>query len=171
MSRLRTRETLISPCVGLVPSPDVCTRKKWNYCRTAVHSSTAVIAHGFWLHIGSIPLATSNRHASQLALRRGASRAARNLFTTLPHRLQPFNHRLAQFAVFGFRNRSAKKKSVHLGRNRLTTCETRVTGSTADVSLLCKGSSDVLDQTCVLCSVDLCYDAGCLRSKTKQKEF
>ena len=41
----------------------------------------AVIAHGFWAHIGSIPWATSNRQTSQLALRRGASRTARNLFT------------------------------------------------------------------------------------------
>ena len=54
---------------------------------TAVHRSTAVIAHGFWLHIGSIPWATSTRHTSQLPLRRGASRTARNLFTPLPHRL------------------------------------------------------------------------------------
>ena len=88
MSRLRTRETIISPCVGLAPSLNVCTstRKKRNCC-TAVHSSTAVIAHGFWAHIGSIPWATSNRQTSQLALRRGASRTARNLFTPLPYRL------------------------------------------------------------------------------------
>ena len=80
MSRLRTRETIISPCVGLAPSLNVCTstRKRRNCC-TAVHSSTAVIAHGFWAHIGSIPWATSNRQTSQLALRRRASRTARNL--------------------------------------------------------------------------------------------
>ena len=47
------------------------------------------------------------------------------------------------------------KKSVRLGRNRLLTSETPATGSTADASLLRKGSSDVLDRTCVLCSVDL----------------
>ena len=46
------------------------------YC---VYSSTAVIARGFWVHIGSIPWATSNRQTSQLALRRRASRTARNL--------------------------------------------------------------------------------------------
>ena len=32
MSRLRTRETTISPCVGLALSPDVCTLKKRNCC-------------------------------------------------------------------------------------------------------------------------------------------
>ena len=82
MSRLRTRETTRSPCAGLAPSLNVCTstRKKRNSC-------TAVIAHGFWAHIGSIPWATSNRQTSQLALRRGASRTARNLFTPLPYRL------------------------------------------------------------------------------------
>ena len=75
MSRLRTRETIISPCVGLAPSLNVCTstRKKRNCCTavhsTAVHSITAVIAHGLWAHIGSIPWATSNRQTSQLALR------------------------------------------------------------------------------------------------------
>ena len=44
ISCLRTRETIISPCVGLAPSHNVCTstRKKRNCC-TAVHSSTAVI--------------------------------------------------------------------------------------------------------------------------------
>ena len=43
MSRLRTRETIISPCVGLTPSLNVCTstRRKSNCC-TAVHS-TAVL--------------------------------------------------------------------------------------------------------------------------------
>ena len=87
MSRLRTRETIVSPCVGLAPSLNACTRKKRKNCCTAVHSSTAVIAHGFWAHIGSIPWATSNRQTSQPALRRGASRTARNLFTPLPHRL------------------------------------------------------------------------------------
>ena len=86
MSHLRTRETIISPCVGLAPSLNVCTQKKRNCC-TALHTSTAVIAHGFWVHIGSIPWATSNRQNSQLALRRGASRTARNLFTPLSHRL------------------------------------------------------------------------------------
>ena len=86
MSRLRTRETIITPCVGLAPSLiNVCTRKKRN--STAVHSSTAVIAHGFWAHIGSTPWATSNRQTSQLALRRGTSRTASDLFTLLPHRL------------------------------------------------------------------------------------
>ena len=36
MSRLRTRETIISPCVGLAPSLNVCTstRKKRNCCST-----------------------------------------------------------------------------------------------------------------------------------------
>ena len=87
MSRLRTRETIISPCVDLAPSLNVCTRIKRNNCCAAVHSSTAAIAHGFWVHIGSIPWATSNRQTSQLALQRGASRTARNLFTPLPHRL------------------------------------------------------------------------------------
>ena len=94
----------VSPCVGLAPSLTcvlekkgttvvllctACTRKKRNNCCTAVHSSTAVIAHGFWVHVGSIPWATSNRSTSQLALRRGAYRIARNLFTPLPHRLRP----------------------------------------------------------------------------------
>ena len=77
--RVRTRETIISPCVGLALSINVCTRKKRNNGNTAVHSSTAVIAHGFWVHIGSIPWATSNRQTPQLALRRGASRTDRNL--------------------------------------------------------------------------------------------
>ena len=81
MSRLRTRETIISPCLGLDPS------LKRNNCCTAVHSSTAVIARGLRVHIESIPWATSNRRSSQLALRRGASRTARNLFTPLPHRV------------------------------------------------------------------------------------
>ena len=96
MSRLRTQETIISPCVspcvGLDTSLNVCTstRKKRNCCTavhsTAVHSITAVIAHGLWAHIGSIPWATSNRQTSQLALRRGASRTARSRFTPLPYR-------------------------------------------------------------------------------------
>ena len=89
MSRLRTRETIISPCVSLAPSLNVrttSTRKKRNCCTAAVHN-TVVIAHGFWAHIGFIPWATSNRQTSQLALRRGASRTARNLFTPLPYRL------------------------------------------------------------------------------------
>ena len=47
------------------------------------------------------------------------------------------------------------QKSVHLGRNRLPTSETPATGSTADASLLHKGSSDALDRTCVLCPGDL----------------
>ena len=40
MSSLRTQETNISPCVGLAPSPNVCTstRKKRSCC-TPVHSS------------------------------------------------------------------------------------------------------------------------------------
>ena len=89
MSRLRNREAIISPCVGLAPSLNVCTstRTKRNCCTAAVHSSTAVIAHGLWAHIGSIPWATSNRQTSQLALQRGASRTARSLFTPLPYRL------------------------------------------------------------------------------------
>ena len=37
----------------------------------------------------------------------------------------------------------------------LPTSETTATGSTADASLLRKGSSDVLDRTFVLCPVDL----------------
>ena len=45
------------------------------------------IAHGLWVHLGSVPWATSNRQTSQLALRRGASITARNIFTPLPHRL------------------------------------------------------------------------------------
>ena len=65
------------------------------------------------------------------------------------------NHRLAQSDVFEFKNRSVTKKSVHLGRNRLPASETPASGSTADASLVRKGSSDVLDRTCVLCSVDL----------------
>ena len=66
MSCLRTRETITNPCARLAPSLNVCTstRKKRNCC-TAVHS-TAVIAHGFWAHIGSIPWATSNRLTSCL---------------------------------------------------------------------------------------------------------
>ena len=46
MSRLRTRETIIRPCVGLAHSLNVCTstRKKRNSC-TAVHS-TAVLLSG-----------------------------------------------------------------------------------------------------------------------------
>ena len=58
MSCVRTRETIISHCVGLAPSLNACTsaRKKRNCC-TAIHSSTAVIAHGFWVHSPSIPWA------------------------------------------------------------------------------------------------------------------
>ena len=59
---------------------------KRKYC-TAVHISTAVIAHCFWAHIGSIPWATSSRRTSQLLLRREASLIARNIFTPLPYRL------------------------------------------------------------------------------------
>ena len=89
VSRLRTRESIFSPCVGRAPSLNVCTstRRRRNCRIAAVHSSTAVIAHGFWAHIGSMPWATSNRQTSQLALRRGASQTARNLFTPLPYRL------------------------------------------------------------------------------------
>ena len=90
MSRLRTRETIISPCVSLAPSLNcvrVPEKKELLYCCCTQHSSTAVIAHGFRAHIGYIPWATSNRQTSQLALRRGASRTARNLFTLLPYRL------------------------------------------------------------------------------------
>ena len=47
------------------------------------------------------------------------------------------------------------QKSVHLGRNRLPTCETPATGSTANASLLHEGSSDALDRACVLWPVDL----------------
>ena len=82
MSRLRTREMIISPCVGLAPSLiNVCTRKKRN--STAVHSSTAVIAHGFWAHIESIPWTTSNRQTSKLALRRGGEERLELLVTFL----------------------------------------------------------------------------------------
>ena len=82
MSRLRTRETIITPCVGLAPSLiNVCTRKKRN--STAVHSSTAVIAHGFWAHIESIPWTTSNRQTSKLALRRGGEERLELLVTFL----------------------------------------------------------------------------------------
>ena len=87
MSRQRIRGAIINPYVGLAPSLNVCTPKKRNNCCTSVHSSTAVIAHGFWVHIGSIPWATSNRQTSQLALRRGASKSSRNLFTPWLHRL------------------------------------------------------------------------------------
>ena len=56
-----------------------------------------------------------------------------------------------------------QKVSVHLGRNRLPTSETPATGSTADASLLRKGSSDVLHRTCALCPVaPWGSDAGCL---------
>ena len=48
-----------------------------------------------------------------------------------------------------------QEKVSHLGRKRLATSETPATGSTADASLLRKGSSDVLDRSCVLCPVDL----------------
>ena len=56
MSRRRTGEMIISPCVGVAPSLNVCTstRKNRNCC-AAVHSSIAVIGYGFWAHIGSIP--------------------------------------------------------------------------------------------------------------------
>ena len=54
MSRLRTRETIIIPCVGLAPSPNVCARKERSNC------CTAVTAHVFWVRIGSIPWATSD---------------------------------------------------------------------------------------------------------------
>ena len=43
MSRLRIRESIFSPCVGLAPSLNVCTLKNRNCCTAAVHSSTAVI--------------------------------------------------------------------------------------------------------------------------------
>ena len=42
MSRLRTRETIISPCVGLDPSLNVYTRKKRNICCTANRARTRV---------------------------------------------------------------------------------------------------------------------------------
>ena len=79
---------------------------------TAVHSSsTAVIAHGFWAQVGSILWATSTSIDLPVALRGGASRTARDLFTPLPHRhFRPFYHRLAQSDVFKFETRSASKK-------------------------------------------------------------
>ena len=92
---------------------------------------------------------------NNIALRRGASRTACNLFTPLPHCLWPFYYRLAQLSVIGFKNRSATEKSVHLGRNRLAIFEAPSTDSTADACLLRKGSIDVLDRTCMLCPVDL----------------
>ena len=42
MSRLRTRETIISPCVGLDPSLNVYTRKKRKICCTANRARTRV---------------------------------------------------------------------------------------------------------------------------------
>ena len=59
-------------------------KKELLYCCTQ-HCSTqqycCIVAHGFSTHFRSIPWATSNRQTSQLALRRGVSRTARNLFT------------------------------------------------------------------------------------------
>ena len=95
MSRLRIRETIISPCVGLAPLLSAFTRNSqthiiymvlqsrsmtyqvWqkkgtavhNSTATGVHNSTAVIAHGFWAHIGCMPWATSKSTTSQPALR------------------------------------------------------------------------------------------------------
>ena len=57
MCWLRTRETIISPFVGLAPSHKVLEKKG------------IAIVHGFWAHIGSIPWATSNRQTFPLALR------------------------------------------------------------------------------------------------------
>ena len=79
MSRLRIRESIFSPCVGLAPSLNVCTLKNRNCCTAAVHSSTAVIAHEFWAHIGSSPATGSTADASLLR-KRSSDVLDRNLF-------------------------------------------------------------------------------------------
>ena len=54
MSRLRIRESAISPCVGLAPSLNVCTRKKRNCCTACCiqqyccNSSRVLGTH--WVH-------------------------------------------------------------------------------------------------------------------------
>ena len=63
VSRLRTRETMMSPRVGLAPSLNVCTPRKMN-CGTAVHSSrTAVISPAVpgtnWVYTLSHPESTN----------------------------------------------------------------------------------------------------------------
>ena len=98
---------ITSPCVGLPPSPNVCTRSTRTNCSTLLY--TSVLLYGFYVHIGSIPWATSNRQTSELALLRGAFRTARNHFTHLPHLRLPF-YRPAQSPVFGFRVESATEK-------------------------------------------------------------
>ena len=80
----------------------------------------------------------------------------------MPDRLRPVFHRLAQSDVLGFENQSPKaKKSVFFGR------------TTADVSFLREGSSDVLDLARMLCCALYTwgYDAGSLElcSRTKKK--
>ena len=89
MSRLYEPEKRLSVPAFLPSSftQCVCSKKKETNCCNALHISTAVIAHCFWAHIGSIPWATSSRRTSQLLLRRGASLIARNLLTPLPYRL------------------------------------------------------------------------------------
>ena len=62
---------------------------------------------------------------------------------------------MAPSDVFGFENRPPTKKRVHLGHIRLPAPETPATSFTTHASLLRKGSSDVLDRTCVLCPVAL----------------
>ena len=54
MSRLRTRETIISPCVGLLiaHSLNMCTRKKWNNCCTQQYCCNSPRVLGtHWVHI------------------------------------------------------------------------------------------------------------------------
>ena len=89
MSRLYEPEQRLSVLAFWPSSFTQCvySKKKETNCCAAVHSSTAVIAHGFWVHIRSIPWATSNRQTCQLGLRRGSSRTARNVFAPLPHGL------------------------------------------------------------------------------------
>ena len=53
MSRLRTRETIISPCVGLLiaHSLNMCTRKKWNNCCTQQYCCNSPRVLGtHWVH-------------------------------------------------------------------------------------------------------------------------
>ena len=99
-----------------------------------------------------------NRQNSQLALRRGAARTASNLFTPLRHRLSPFYHHLPQSDVWVRKSITHKKKvsvsgatAFRLPRHQPPAPRPTLL-SCAKAAAIC--SSDLLDGSCVFCSVD-----------------
>ena len=144
MPPLRTRETIISPCVGLAPSLNVCTstRKKKNSPRVLGTHWVHTLGHLESTHLPASVAARSVSNCSQPFYS----------FAVPPLTLLPPPGSIRCLWV---QKSISHKKRVHLGRNRLPTSETPATGSTAEASLLHKGSSDELDRTRVLCPADL----------------